>query len=161
METIKTSDRPLLAFEDGQLQVHFAAAFVGANPEFPMSPVAPPLSAKQEHAVKAFFDAANEVKVKLSKQVGDMLFFNNYALLHARGGWIDDPNDAQKQRYMMRLILHDDGGLPFAKALQRDRRERWDLPPEKQALMTGEEWEKLPRDWRVKAMGVTTSFDHD
>ncbi|KAI9150894.1 Taurine hydroxylase-like protein SAT17 [Paramyrothecium foliicola] len=161
VNAIKTFNRPVLAYENGKLQLNFAAAFVGCNPAFPMSPRAPEVSAAQKHAAKAILEIANETKLKVSQQVGDLLFFNNYGILHGRGEWVDSEVEPQQRRYLMRLIHHDDKGWASAKALQRDMSDKWGVAPQHHNLMTGSEWEQLPRSCRVKQLGVTATDDHD
>jgi Taurine catabolism dioxygenase TauD, TfdA family len=142
--------------------VNYAATFLGGNKKYPLSSNAPPLSKQQLHAMKALQEAAREVCVRLTPKAGDMLFMNNYGLMHARDMFVDSVTDQQKKRYIMRLWLHDDHkGWESASALKRNLDQNFDLPPEKQGLMTGNEWDKLPRSWRVKDMGVSGNDCHD
>jgi len=101
-------------------------------------------------------------RVRLVPNPGDILFINNYALLHAREGCVGSETDPTKRRYMMRLWLHDtEKGWVSAAGLKRDMSDNFDLPPERQALMTGSEWDNLPRSWRVKSFGVSSTTSHD
>lgn len=155
-------NRPLISYEDGQLQVNFAATFIGGNAEYPLSGAAPLLSADQQYALDALTDAANQNRVRISQRVGDILFVNNYAILHARDGWVDSVESLKHRRYMMRLWLRDTKhGWKSATSLQRRLDDNFDLPPMEQSLLTEAEWRKLPRAWRVKSKGVSSSDCHD
>ncbi|ERF72734.1 hypothetical protein EPUS_04787 [Endocarpon pusillum Z07020] len=162
-EVIRSFYRPLIALDDnGNIQVNYAGAFIGASATYPLTAAAPGLKPHQEHAMAVIQDVARRVRIRLAPQPGDMLFINNYAVLHARDSWTDSPTDPTRRRYMMRLWLHDDQqGWVSAPALKRNMGDNFDLPPEKQALMTGSEWDKLPRSWRVKSVGVSGNDCHD
>ena len=161
-EEIQRFYRPLLGCIDGQLQINCAATFVGGNSDYPLTSDAPDLSSQKRHALQALQDAAQRVCVKIEPRPGDMLFVNNYALMHARDAWLDSTHDSDKQRFVMRLWLHDDNkGWRSAPGLKRRMDSNFDLPPEKQGLRTFHEWQSLPRSHRVKAMGVSAHDCHD
>lgn len=162
-EEVRTYHRPLISFEDGTLHVHFAAAFIGANPqEVRLSDTAPPLNPEQLHALDSVLTVLQQNAVQVDPCQGDLVFVNNYAVLHARAGWVDSQTDPLKSRYMMRLHLHDkDRGWNPAAALKVHSKESFNVPAEKRKLFTGEEWNKLPRAWRVQQMGVTNNTNHD
>ena len=154
--------RPLLGCHNGQLQINCAATFVGGNPAYPLSPEAPALSPERRRALHALQDAARRTCVKITPRPGDLLFINNFALMHGRDSWIDSTNEPNKHRHVMRLWLHDDRvGWQSAPSLKRRMNSNFDLPPEKQGLKTFREWQKLPRSHRVKAMGVSAHDCHD
>lgn len=162
VEELLKFHRPLLAYENGQVQINYAGTFVGGNPEYPLSAEAPELPNEKKRALKTLQDTAWQCQVQIDPEPGDLLFVNNYALMHARGSWQDSREDPQKQRYMMRLWLHDESkGWKSATALQRKLDTNFDLPPEKQGLRTFTEWQKLPRSHRVKTMGTSERDCHD
>ena len=159
--------RPLLAFttpENKELQVNFAYTFIGGNPNYPLSPDAPPLTTAQKHALDTLSTVAEETCVHFVPQPGDFLFVNNYALMHARGSFVNSQTDKDKQRHMMRLWLHDDQeGWASAPGLQRrlDQYELFGQVPDKETLMTAKEWDQVPRGWRVRQAGISNTFCHD
>ncbi|KAK3347092.1 hypothetical protein B0T25DRAFT_485296 [Lasiosphaeria hispida] len=161
-ETVTHYSRPLIAFAGDKLQINLAGAYLGANPTVPLTPEAPKLSAEKRAALQEVQDAALRSSLRVSPQPGDILFVNNYAVLHARSGFVDSSSDIWRQRYVMRLWLHDSQkGWESAPALQRKLDTIFDLDPYHQGLYTGEEWKSLPRGMRIKEMGVTSSPDHD
>jgi hypothetical protein len=160
---MRTYNRPLIAFDGDRLQVNMAGTFVGANPKAPLSlPGAPELPEERRAALRAVQAAAAKASLRIVPQPGDMLFLNNFALLHARSSFVDSPEDVFKQRYLMRLWLHDtQQGWNSAPALQRNLSETFDLDPPHQGLYTGEEWNAIPRAMRVKQIGVAGNDCHD
>ncbi|KAH7019026.1 hypothetical protein EDB80DRAFT_676035 [Ilyonectria destructans] len=161
-EVIRSFNRPLIAFENGRLQINFAATFVGGNPKYPLSTNAPSLAPEKQRALQVIQEAAKRTCLKLVPEAGDILFVNNYALLHARAAWADSVHDVWKQRYIMRLWLHDSQkGWKSATALKRELGESFEVAPESQRLLTGTEWCRVPRAMRVKDMGFAGKEEHD
>jgi len=161
-ESLRTYERPLIAYEDSRLQVNFAKTFIGGSPIYPLSPNAPALTEEQLHALVAIQDSAKRTCLRIDPQPGDMLLINNYALLHARATFTDSLDDEWKQRNVMRVWLrHSTKGWKSASALMRRLDEIFDLPPEQQGLFTGEEWQGLSREMRVKDMGIIETTCHD
>ncbi|KAH8670608.1 hypothetical protein BGZ61DRAFT_497744 [Ilyonectria robusta] len=161
-EITRVFNRPLLAFEDDHLQINFAATFVGGNPAYDLSDDAPPLTPEKRRALVVIQEAAKATCLRLTPEPGDMIFINNYAMLHARATWTDSMDDVWKQRYVMRLWLRDSQkGWKSAVGLKRKLDENFDLGPDAQGLFTGNEWNALPRAMRVKEMGVTADDCHD
>lgn len=135
----------------------------GANPQAPLSVDGDPKLTPERHiALHKVQEAAEKVSLRIAPQAANLLFLNNCALLHARSAFVDSPTDVWKQRYIMRLWLHDlHKGWKSAEILQRKLDETFDLGPEHQGLYTGNEWNSLPRGMRVKEMGVTGNDCHD
>ncbi len=80
--------------------------------------------------------------------------------MHARDSFVDSLTNDEAKRYIMRLWLHDDEeGWKSAPALERQA-DRYGAQPAKQSLMTGAEWDELPRGWRIHQMGVSAKDDH-
>jgi hypothetical protein len=78
------------------------------------------LSPQQVEAVNALHVAGEMVAKRVKYRDGDMLFFNNCQMMHARDAFVDgDDNNNTTNRYLLRLILHD----------ARDDAP-WELPPE-------------------------------
>jgi len=82
----------------------------------------PPLSAQQIEAVDALHVAGQAVARRFELRSGDIIFFNNLRMMHARDGFVDgDEEENTTKRYLLRLILKDG---------RND--EKWELPPEMQ-----------------------------
>lgn len=64
-----------------------------------------PLSAEQRWALDKVQETAEEVGIELDRQIGDIQFINNLALLHARDNYVDTPENV---RCYMRLSLRDE-----------------------------------------------------
>ena len=64
----------------------------------------PALSEAQTHALERVSAVARESELALNLEAGDMLFFNNWALLHRRDGYNDGE---QTTRHLVRLWLRN------------------------------------------------------
>jgi hypothetical protein len=87
----------------------------------------PELSGDQLDALQAVSDAASQVELQLKLETGDLLFFNNLALIHRRDAYTDDDTSS---RHMVRLWLRSqkygwaipDGMLPPWEAAYGENR---------------------------------------
>ncbi|KAK4203008.1 hypothetical protein QBC40DRAFT_219933 [Triangularia verruculosa] len=159
---IRTFNRPVIGFHNNQLQINMAVTFLGANPAIPFSPDAPQLTEDKIAALNRVQEAATRVNLRIVPEAGDLLFINNFAVLHARAGFVDSPDDVWKQRYIMRLWLHDSHkGWESAPVLQRKLDETFDLAPAQKAYWTGDEMAKIEPSMRIRQMGLSSSDDHD
>ncbi|KAK0659161.1 hypothetical protein QBC41DRAFT_287264 [Cercophora samala] len=158
----RTFNRPVIGFHNNQLQINMAVTFLGANPAIPFSPDAPQLTPERIAALNRVQEAATRVNLRIVPQAGDLLFINNFAVLHARAGFVDSPDDVWNQRYIMRLWLHDSHkGWESAPVLQRKLDETFDLSPAEKAYWTKDEMDKVAPGMRIKQMGISSSPDHD
>ncbi|PMD57402.1 Clavaminate synthase-like protein [Hyaloscypha bicolor E] len=112
--------RPIL-YPTGEDRVilSFSRRPLVGNATSPRTPGIPDLSAAQVEALNAVQFAAEEHALAKKLKTGDMLFWNNMAMLHARKGWTDSPNS---RRHLVRLWLRND-----------DTEKRWPIPEELQA----------------------------
>lgn len=74
----------------------------------------PAITQTQQQAIDALHYFGRACAVKLNFEPGDLLFFNNLSMLHARDGFTDDQSQGRK-RHILRIILRDES---FA----------WDVP---------------------------------
>lgn len=74
----------------------------GRHPQTPIDTPVPDLTSAQRHALDRVSVIAHEHELRLDLQTGDMLFFNNWSLLHRRDAYTDD---ASTSRHMVRLWL--------------------------------------------------------
>lgn len=67
----------------------------------------PALTKSQEKALDAVQTFAKKRAIELQLQAGDLVFFNNLAMLHARDAFMDDEAVGHR-RHLMRLIIRND-----------------------------------------------------
>ncbi|KAM0078735.1 hypothetical protein ACKRZS_009468 [Fusarium odoratissimum] len=94
---------PVLTFHDGKLLASLDPHRLGPHPSMTNSNI-PSLSEAQIHALQAVSEAASSVELQLKLETGDLLFFNNLALVHRRDAYTDDDNSS---RHMVRLWLRN------------------------------------------------------
>jgi hypothetical protein len=102
----------------------------------PRSKDIPDLSDKQVEALNMIQLLAEDNALVLDLEAGDMLFWNNLGLLHARNGFTDSPSH---RRHLLRIWLHNDNlgwGIPrqirqpWNEAFEHDDRQQiWPLEP--------------------------------
>jgi len=84
------------------------------------------LSEAQIRALDALHTVGQEVAHRIVFRAGDMLFFNNMRMMHARDGFVDGSEaENTTQRYLLRLILKDErnGGWEVPEAMEKTWRE--------------------------------------
>lgn len=86
----------------------------------PRSKDIPDLSDKQVEALNMIQLLADHHALVLDLEAGDMLFWNNLGLLHARNGFTDS---ASHRRHLVRIWLHND---TLAWAIPPKIRQPWD-----------------------------------
>ncbi|KAF5663238.1 hypothetical protein FHETE_7618 [Fusarium heterosporum] len=92
---------PVLTFHDGKLLASLDPHRLGPHPSMKNSDI-PVLSDSQVHALEVVSDASSRVELQLKLETGDVLFFNNLALVHRRDAYMDDDTSS---RHMVRLWL--------------------------------------------------------
>ncbi|KAL1836996.1 hypothetical protein VTJ49DRAFT_4399 [Mycothermus thermophilus] len=106
----------------------------------PHHPSVPAMTELQAEALDAVHFLAKEHALELRLQRGDMLLINNFAALHARASFADDPA-RDRRRHLLRLWL-------------RNEEKRWPTPPALERLaweVYGEhEWRKERKVWDVE-----------
>jgi len=70
------------------------------------SPAVQPITPQQREALELVQQIAEKHQLELVMQRGDLAFINNFALLHARDGFVD--TDEAHTRYLVRLWLKND-----------------------------------------------------
>lgn len=116
-----SDERPLLfKLPSGNLAIQASRARLFGTATSPRPLSIPPLSAKQIEAIDALHATGQTVAIRFEFRSGDIFFFNNMRMMHARDGFIDG-NEAENttKRYLVRLILKD----------ERNSSE-WEVPPE-------------------------------
>ena len=97
-------------------------ARITGTPSAPRPKSLPGLSRTQKQALDTLHILAKQRAVKIQLQPGDMIFFNNLSMLHARDAFVDS-NAREKKRHLLRLILKNSNGeaeeevLPVEKQL--------------------------------------------
>jgi hypothetical protein len=92
-------DKIYFAVDPGRLGLHPATAKVAGN-----SPV-PELSTEQRQALDILSGFASKYRLRLDMKPGDMVFINNWALLHARDSYVD--SEEGQRRHLVRLWLRN------------------------------------------------------
>ncbi|KAK3935863.1 hypothetical protein QBC46DRAFT_322591 [Diplogelasinospora grovesii] len=101
----------MISLDPGRLGLHPATARLNGN-----SAVIPDLTDAQRGALDTVAELATNYRLCLDTQPGDMVFINNWALLHARDPYVDPADGARPRRHLVRLWL-------------RNSELGWDIPP--------------------------------
>ncbi|KXX78006.1 hypothetical protein MMYC01_201723 [Madurella mycetomatis] len=100
--------RPLLYnFESHGPAFQFSRRPLTGSHFSPHHPKVPAMTELQAEALDAVYFLAKEHALEIRLQRGDMLLFNNFAMLHARSGFADDEARGMK-RHMLRLWLRNE-----------------------------------------------------
>ncbi|KAH6975284.1 hypothetical protein BKA56DRAFT_633980 [Ilyonectria sp. MPI-CAGE-AT-0026] len=91
----------VFSFHDGKLLVSLDLHRLGPHPKMVDSKI-PPLTPAQTYALQEVSKSAARAELQLTLNKGDILFFNNLALLHRRDHYRDHDNSS---RHMVRLWL--------------------------------------------------------
>lgn len=82
-------------------------ARITGTPCAPRPKSLPALSRTQQEAIDALHMLAKRRATKIQLQPGDMIFFDNLSMLHARDAFTDNATEGNK-RHLLRLILKND-----------------------------------------------------
>lgn len=110
-----TADKiPVLSEQDGEVSVVFLRNYI----EMGAVELGQPLSPLQLEALDLFESVADrdDIKLTLTLEPGDTVFFNNCVLLHNRTSFEDYPEPSRK-RHLLRLWLMLDGARPLTPAV--------------------------------------------
>lgn len=117
-------EKPLLHYHDGRVFLQsFRRPFTGFG-DVTRSLDLPPVSPEQKFALNELHFTALKECLVLDFQDGDLLVFNNLAMLHARDSY--ETSTEEEQRYLLKLIL---------------RHPAWEVPP-----AMADQWEALYGD---------------
>ncbi|OPB44845.1 hypothetical protein A0O28_0089830 [Trichoderma guizhouense] len=94
---------PALAIHDGRLMASIDPNRFGPHPSSGPTNI-PALTASQQSALERISKAAYRTELRLHLKTGDLLFFNNWALLHRRDSYTDGD---ETSRHMVRLWLRN------------------------------------------------------
>jgi len=113
-ENLRFKNMPLFYFLDGKLIANYQKRPLRGTKEEPRDPRLTPLTVQQEQALKTVDHLAYNNAIAVGQRPGDINFFNNLAILHARSAFFDDA-DQKVRRHLTRLIFRDEGkgwGIP-------------------------------------------------
>lgn len=99
----------MVSLDPGRLGLHPSMA---RHMDGESSPV---LTRCQHEALSALSEVATEHRIRLDTQPGDLVFINNWALLHARSSYKDSDLETGPRRHLVRLWL-------------RNSKLGWDIP---------------------------------
>lgn len=94
---------PALAIHRGNLMASLDPGRLGPHPNSELDEI-PKLSEAQEDAMSKILEAAKRNELRLELDTGDILFFNNWSLLHRRDAYVDGESTS---RHMVRLWLRN------------------------------------------------------
>ncbi|KAI1330182.1 hypothetical protein F5Y16DRAFT_396747 [Xylariaceae sp. FL0255] len=95
---------PLIGFESGKLIMSADPSRIGPHPATANGRI-PDLMPAQHEALALLQHTATKLQVRLPTQKGDIVFVNNWAVLHARDAYQDD---AASTRHLVRLWLRNE-----------------------------------------------------
>jgi len=111
------SVRPLLYHEDGKIMFSFSRRPLVGSSTSARTRGIPSLSELQVEALNVVQMLAERLAVVLDLEPGDLLFWNNLGLLHARNGFTDS---SEQKRHLIRLWLHnEEKGSAIAEAIRQ------------------------------------------
>ncbi|WP_150467285.1 TauD/TfdA family dioxygenase [Francisella sp. SYW-9] len=96
------SERPIFAIENGKLVCQYLRAFI--ENKYNIDNKLAILSDKQVEALDYLDSVLKKLSWKFLLQPGDMLFINNFTILHARSAF-EDHIDEKRKRLLLRLWL--------------------------------------------------------
>jgi hypothetical protein len=103
-----------MTFHDGRLMSSIDPNRFGRHKATPNADI-PVLTMSQEHALQRVSEVAHYHELRLDLETGDMLFFNNWALLHRRDAYTDGVDTS---RHMVRLWLRNtEKGWPVPEGM--------------------------------------------
>src|SRR5262245_49405798 len=80
-------------------------AILGPHPgDLKAKKLVPALTSSQQYALAALAESARRTELRIQLQRGDILFFNNWALLHRRDTYKDG---AERSRHLVRLWIRN------------------------------------------------------
>lgn len=94
---------PIFTIHEGRLLASMDPDRVGRHPKMENYNI-PALTSEQQHALDMLSESASRSELPLKLQTGDLLFFNNWALLHRRGAYEDDE---ESSRHLVRLWVRN------------------------------------------------------
>ncbi|KAI5855505.1 hypothetical protein BZA05DRAFT_241548 [Tricharina praecox] len=90
-----------------RIQLSFSRRPLTGSPVSPRTPTIPSLTPAQSAALDTVHFCGVAHALSVAQQPGDLLFWNNFALLHAREGF-QDREEPEERRHLLRLWLRDD-----------------------------------------------------
>lgn len=114
--------RPLLFHNPSTKRtiISCSRARITGTPSRPRPSDLPAITPLQQEALDALHYFGQKVAIPIDFKAGDMLFFNNLTMMHARDSFLNDSSITGKKRHLLRLIIRDDSW----------ERKRWHVPEE-------------------------------
>lgn len=102
---------PIFSYHEGKLSCRYLRQYLELGHEI----MGQPLSRVEIAALDLFDDVMHDPNIRLDMMLepGDIQFANNYAVLHSRTGFEDDPDPARRRK-MIRLWLKMGNARPLA-----------------------------------------------
>ena len=106
----KAFDKRPIAFPDhpsGRTLINCSRSRITGTPSAPRPSSLPPLTKRQKKALDTLHHLAARNAQEIKLEPGDMIFFNNLSMLHARDGFVDN-QAAGNKRHLIRLIVRNE-----------------------------------------------------
>ncbi|CAF9928420.1 MAG: hypothetical protein ALECFALPRED_004054 [Alectoria fallacina] len=119
-----TFDTRPIAFPNhfpGRVLINCSRARITGTPSAPRPASLPALTSIQRRALDALHYTATKHATKIQLEPGDMVFFNNLSMMHARDAFVDN-EAAGLKRHLLRLIIRNDEA---AYELPEQLRDTW------------------------------------
>jgi len=131
---VLTQTRPIFFYHDERLVASLLPEALRGFDDIERTPGLPPLTNIQLESLGAVRDLARKHQLSMATQPGDLVFINNYGILHGREAFKDS---LRNKRYVVRLWL-------------RNEELAWKLPPELQMANYRVFYDDdLPANWNI------------
>lgn len=97
---------PTLLFSKGKPMCQLVKAPLLGTPMIRRDPTMPSVTTRQMHAMHAVEELSKRFCTKVDRKQGDIQFFNNLSILHARGAY-QGSNGKPSTRHLLRMFLRD------------------------------------------------------
>jgi Taurine catabolism dioxygenase TauD, TfdA family len=108
---------PVFGVADGRFTSHYSRTYIEAAQKLPQ---VPPMTAQQLEALDLLAEIAESLCYRMRLAPGDMQFFNNHVVYHARDAFTDDAAAGHTRR-LLRLWL----AMPNSRPLPADHAVLW------------------------------------
>lgn len=95
--------RPLMQFHEGKIMICMDPGRLGPHPTASPGQI-PALTTRQRSALATIHEIASKNQLRISSEPGDVLFINNFSMLHARERYVDSDST---ERHLVRLWLRN------------------------------------------------------
>ena len=102
---------PVFNYHDGYLSTTIEPTYIGSASRLPG---VPEMTDEQHEAMAVVQQIADELRLDIAFEPGDMQFLNNHVAMHTRQAFEDDP-EVGRRRHLLRIWLLADGCRPLPR----------------------------------------------